>query len=73
VGGGRVTGLKSLPTSFMGAFEGRLQKTALERGGTPMKALLDFIRGKAPLLTPLGIAGGATANGLLSIPDEERR
>jgi hypothetical protein len=71
VGGGRVTGLRSLPTSFMGAFEGRLQKTAAERGGTPMKALLDFVRGKKPLLTPLVAAGAGAANALQ--PDEDRR
>jgi hypothetical protein len=65
VGGGRVTGLRSLPTSFMGAFESRLQKTAAERGGTSMKALLDFLRGKKPLLTPLAGGGllGAAASG----------
>lgn len=56
VGGGRVTGLRSLPTSFMGTVENRLLKTARERGGTPDEALRDFIRGKAPLLTPLGAA-----------------
>jgi hypothetical protein len=72
VGGGRVTGLRSLPTSFMGAFEQRLQKTAAERGGTPMKALLDFVRGKKPLLTPLVATGaGAAANALQ--PDGDRR
>jgi hypothetical protein len=74
VGGGRVTGLRSLPTSFMGAFEQRLQKTAAERGGTPMKALLDFVRGKKPLLTPLVAAGaGAAANALQQPDDGDRR
>jgi hypothetical protein len=73
VGGGRVTGLRSLPTSFMGAFEQRLQKTAAERGGTPQKALLDFVRGKKPLLTPLAgtIGAGAAANAL-DRRDEDR-
>jgi hypothetical protein len=74
VGGGRVTGLRSLPTSFMGAFEGKLQSTAAARGITPQKALLDFIRGKKPLLTPLaGMAGaGAAANALVDRRDEGR-
>jgi hypothetical protein len=73
VGGGRVTGLRSLPTSFMGAFEGRLQKTAAERGGTPTKALLDFVRGKKPLLSPLAatVGAGAAANALQ--PDDTRQ
>jgi hypothetical protein len=71
VGGGRVTGLRSLPTSFMGAFEQRLQKTAAERGGTPMKALLDFVRGKKPLLTPLAATAGAGAANALQ-PDDNR-
>jgi hypothetical protein len=73
VGGGRVTGLRSLPTSFMGAVEGRLQKTAAERGGTPTKALLDFVRGKKPLLSPLAatVGAGAAANALQ--PDDTRQ
>jgi len=70
VGGGRVTGLKSLPTSFMGALEGRLQNTAKVRGGTPTGALLDFLRGKKPLLTPLA-AGGVGAS--LLYPEEQRQ
>jgi hypothetical protein len=71
VGGGRVTGLRSLPTSFMGAVESRLQRTAAERGGTPTKALLDFVRGKKPLLTPLAATAGAgaAANALMSPGD----
>jgi hypothetical protein len=64
VGGGRVTGLRSLPTSFMGTVENRLQRTAAARGGTPGDALTAFIRGKAPLPTPLA-AAGAGAGGLL--------
>ena len=72
VGGGRVTGLRSLPTSFMGAFEQRLQKTAAERGGTPQKALLDFVRGKKPLLTPLAGTIGAGAANALSQSDADR-
>jgi hypothetical protein len=73
VGGGRVTGLRSLPTSFMGAVEGRLQKTAAERGGTPTKALLDFVRGKKPLLSPFAatVGAGAAANALQ--PDDTRQ
>jgi hypothetical protein len=70
VGGGRVTGLRSLPTSFMGALENRLSLTAQKRGGTPAAALLDFIRGKKPLLTPL--AAGGTAASLL-YPEEDQR
>jgi hypothetical protein len=70
VGGGRVTGLRSLPTSFMGALENRLSLTAQKRGGTPTAALLDFIRGKKPLLTPL--AAGGTAASLL-YPEEDQR
>lgn len=66
VGGGRVTGLRSLPTSFMGALENRLQRTAAARGGTPTKALLDFIRGKKPLLTPLAATAGAGAANALA-------
>ncbi len=73
VGGGRVTGLRSLPTSFMGAVESRLQRTAAERGGTPTKALLDFVRGKKPLLSPLAAAGGGAAANLLQPPDEGAR
>jgi hypothetical protein len=69
VGGGRLTGLRSLPTSFMGAVESRLQKTAAARGGTPTAALLDFIRGKKPLLTPLAAGGGAAAS--LLYPDDK--
>jgi hypothetical protein len=73
VGGGRVTGLRSLPTSFMGAVEGRLQKTAATLGGTPTKALLDFVRGKKPLLSPLAatVGAGAAANALQ--PDDTRQ
>jgi hypothetical protein len=74
VGGGRVTGLRSLPTSFMGAVESRLQRTAAERGGTPTKALLDFVRGKKPLLTPLAATAGAgAAANALSQPDDAGR
>jgi hypothetical protein len=71
VGGGRVTGLRSLPTSFMGAVENRLQTTAAARGGTPTKALLDFVRGKKPLLTPLAATVGAGAANALQ-PDDNR-
>jgi hypothetical protein len=67
VGGGRITGLRSLPTSFMGTVENRLANTAAKRGGTPQQALLDFIHGRHPLLTPALTAGlGAGAlSGLL--------
>ena len=68
VGGGRVTGLRSLPTSFMGIVENRLAKTAEKRGGTPQQALLDFIHGRAPLLTPLAAAG---AGGLAATRDQD--
>lgn len=68
VGGGRLTGLRSLPTSFMGAFENRLARTAAERGGTPQEALTDFLRGKAPLLTP--VAGGGLL-GLSALTGED--
>jgi hypothetical protein len=62
VGGGRITGLRSLPTSFMGTVENRLATTAAKRGGTPEQALLDFIHGRNPLLAvPVGIGLGATA------------
>jgi hypothetical protein len=63
VGGGRVTGLRSLPTSFMGIVENRLAQTAQKRGITPQQALQDWITNKAPLLS-VGAAGG----GLLGIP-----
>jgi hypothetical protein len=74
VGGGRATGLRSLPTSFMGTFENRLARTAQERGGTPKEALLDFIHGRSPLLTPAltaGLGGGALA-GLLEPQDQSQ-
>jgi hypothetical protein len=61
VGGGRITGLRSLPTSFLGAFETRLQRTAQARGNTPLEALREFIRGGRPLLTPLAVAGAGSA------------
>lgn len=61
VGGGRVTGLRSLPTSFLGILEDRLARTGRARGITSKQALEDFIRGRNPLLTPLGAAGAATA------------
>lgn len=64
VGGGRVTGLRSLPTSFMGIVENRLAQTAAKRGYSPQDALREFIQGKAPLLTPIGAAAGS---GLLGI------
>jgi hypothetical protein len=73
VGGGRVTGLRSLPTSFMGAVESRLQRTAAERGGTPTKALLDFVRGRRPLLTPLATAGAGAAASALQPDDADRQ
>ena len=66
VGGGRITGLRSLPTSFLGAFETRLQRTAQARGNTPLEALREFIRGGRPLLTPLAIGtmgAGAALSG----------
>jgi hypothetical protein len=61
VGGGRVTGLRSLPTSFLGMVENRLHNTAVKRGITKEQALDDFIRGRHPLLTPLGAVGAAGA------------
>jgi hypothetical protein len=61
VGGGRVTGLRSLPTSFLGIVENRLHNTAVKRGITKEQALDDFIRGRHPLLTPLGAVGAAGA------------
>jgi hypothetical protein len=70
VGGGRATGLKSLPTSFMGALEGKLVNTAQKRGISPTEALLEFVRGQKPLLTPL-LAGGGAAS--LLYPEEDQR
>jgi hypothetical protein len=64
VGGGRVTGLRSLPKSFLGIFEHKLYSTADRRGITKEQALDDFIRGRNPLLSPLlatGAAGAAAA------------
>jgi hypothetical protein len=79
VGGGRVTGLKSLPTSFMGIVENRLARTAAERGIEPRDALKEFIRGGRALLTPAGLTVGAGLGaggmeGLLGpgTPDERR-
>jgi hypothetical protein len=54
-----VTGLKSLPTSFMGIVENRLARTAAERGIEPRDALKEFIRGGRALLTPAGLTVGA--------------
>jgi hypothetical protein len=73
VGGGRVTGLKSLPTSFMGIVENRIARTAEARGVDKSEAWREFIRGGRPLLTPALTAGGLGAGalqGLLS-PDQQ--
>jgi len=70
VGGGRATGLRSLPTSFMGALEGKLANTAAKRGGTPTDALMEFIRAQKPLITPLAAGGGAAS---LLYPEEQRQ
>jgi hypothetical protein len=69
VGGGRITGLRSLPKSFLGILENRLHNTAVARGITKPQALEDFIRGRNPLLTPMlatGAAGAAAASGTSS-------
>jgi hypothetical protein len=73
VGGGRITGLRSLPKSFLGILENRLHNTAVARGITKPQALEDFIRGRNPLLTPMLATGaaGATAAAGASSQDQQ--
>lgn len=66
VGGGRVTGLRSLPISFMGIVENRLAQTAAKRGITADQALKEWITNKAPLLS---VGGGGL--GLLGVGQQQ--
>lgn len=68
VGGGDITGVKSMGGTFMDFFKERAAITAQERGESVGKVIEDFITGKAPLL---GIPLGAVALSQLDGSGEE--
>jgi hypothetical protein len=70
VGGGKYTGLKSYPAPLQEAINRRAHVTAQVRGISPMQALEDAFKGKAPLL---GYGGGAAVLGGLAAQDEYGR
>lgn len=64
VGGGDLTGVKSMGGTFMDFFKERAAVTAQQRGESVGKVIEDFITGKAPLLgIPLGAVGLSQLDG----------